>query len=388
MIYSLQKYLRRSVYLVTFIYTTNFALTLYINSSYLGHYIDKQHVSILFSLASLLAMILLAGTTRLFALIGQHRATQLFLLLNLLGAAALALSTNTYLIIPMWMLFYGTGVLLRFDLDIYMEKLSTNEETGTSRGVFLTILNLAIFISPYIASKILGDGESFMLIYFTAAGMATITLLLVSTTLRGIREVTYRTDPFFKSLKVMRLNANLRNIFVTTFLLEFFYSWMVIYNPLYLHEEIGFGWENIGIILAIMLLPFVLIEYPLGKIADKWLGEKEILTTGLIIMGFSTATIAFISSPNIALFAGLLFLTRIGAAAVEIMNETYFFKHVTAADTGAIAVFRNSRPLAYILGPLVGAVVLVYVPSNFMYLILGAFMLTGVFFSLSIVDTK
>lgn len=385
---SFSRKFRSLVYLVTFIYTTNFALTLYINSSFLGETISKERVSLLFSLASLVVMVLLSYTTRLYTRIGQHRATQLFLLANVVGASALAVATNQRAIVLLWIMFYASGILLRFDLDVYMEKISTDEETGRARGIFLTILNFAIFVSPFIAGRIVGDANNYQLVYFTAAGMATVTLLIASTSLKAIREVEYRTEKFSSTFKRMLQNSNLRNIFATTFLLEFFYSWMVIYNPLYLHEHIGFDWSTIGIILSIMLLPFVLVEYPLGRLADTRLGEKEILTAGLILQGITTASIAFISTPSIALFAGILFITRVGAAAVEIMNETHFFKHVAAEDTGLISLYRVTRPLAYIIGPLLGAGILTLVPFNFIYLILGLFMISGIFFSLQIVDTK
>jgi len=381
-------HLRRALYTITFIYTTNFALTLYINSSFLGQYLTAERVSVLFSVASIIAMIFLSQATKLYARIGQRRATQWFLLVNVIAAAILAVTTAAWPIIVAWILFYCTGILLRFDLDVYMEKITDNADTGRMRGVFLTILNLAIFISPFIAGRIVGDGDNYQLIYFTAAGIATITLLLATLTLRGIPKVAYVLRPFTSIFRLALKSGNLRNIIATTFLLEFFYSWMVIYNPLYLHQEIGFDWATIGIILSTMLLPFVLIEYPLGKIADLWLGEKEILVAGLAITGIATAAIAFITTPSVALFAGILFVTRIGAAAVEIMNETYFFKHVDAEDTGMISLYRVTRPLAYIIGPLAGALVLAVAPFNQLYLILGVIMLVGIFPAMRIIDTK
>ncbi|MDP3989140.1 MAG: MFS transporter [bacterium] len=380
--------LRRAIYAITFVYTTNFALTLYVNSSFLGGFLSPQMVSVLFSIASLVAMLSLLCTTHLYARIGQHRVTQWFLLINMLGAAVLATTTTIWFILPFWVLFYCTGVLLRFDLDIYMEKVTNNEDTGTVRGIFLTVLNFAIFVSPFIAGRIVGDGNNYTLIYFTASGIAVITLLLATTTLRGIKTVQYRARPLITSFKSTLRNSDLRNIIATTFILEFFYSWMVIYNPLYLHEYIGFDWGTIGIILSIMLLPFVLIQYPLGRIADTWLGEKEILITGFIILAITTGSISFISIPSIALFAGVLLLSRIGAAAVEIMNETYFFKKVDAKDADIISLLRITRPLAFIIGPLLGALILYVIPFNMLFLVLGGIMLTGIFFAIRLVDTR
>ena len=44
-----------------------------------------------------------------------------------------------------------------------------------------------------------------------------------------------------------------------------------------------------------MLLPFVLFELPLGKVADKWLGEKEIMFGGVLITALATGACFFLT---------------------------------------------------------------------------------------------
>jgi len=43
---------------------------------------------------------------------------------------------------------------------------------------------------------------------------------------------------------------------------------------------------------------------------------------------------------------------------VEVAGESAFFKHVTERDTALISTLRMTLPLAYIIGPLAGALVL------------------------------
>ena len=59
------------------------------------------------------------------------------------------------------------------------------------------------------------------------------------------------------------------------------YAWMVIYTPLHM-LDLGFTWEEIGQIFTIMLIPFVLVEYPAGWLADKYIGETEMMSADLI----------------------------------------------------------------------------------------------------------
>lgn len=150
----------------------------------------------------------------------------------------------------------------------------------------------------------------------------------------------------------------------------------------------GFVWTEIGIMTAIMLLPFVFIEYPAGRIADKVLGEKELLIVGFIIIATFTGFISFLNVPNFFIWAALLFTIRIGASLIEIMTEIYFFKHINGNDTNTISFFRIVRPTAYIIGPAVASIALIFVDYRFIFLILGILLISGVFFSLRIQDTK
>tara|TARA_Y100000031_G_scaffold104660_1_gene115116 strand:- start:54 stop:545 length:492 start_codon:yes stop_codon:yes gene_type:complete len=163
---------------------------------------------------------------------------------------------------------------------------------------------------------------------------------------------------------------------------------MVIYMPIYLNQHIGFSWPEIGIIFTIMLLPFVLFEYPLGRLADTKIGEKEILIIGFIILIFSTAFIPFMNTTSLIPWAILLFITRVGASFAEITTESYFFKHVDGTDTSTISLFRITRPVSYIVGPLIATIGLFFLNIQYIFLILAVVLLFGLYFSFKIKDTK
>jgi len=163
---------------------------------------------------------------------------------------------------------------------------------------------------------------------------------------------------------------------------------MIIYTPLYLHNEIGFSLADTSLIIGIALIPFILLEAPLGKIADKYLGEKEILTAGFIITAGATMIIPFIEAPIFWLWAAILFTTRIGASMIEVMTETYIFKKINASSIDVVSFFRMVRPTAYIASPIIASVLLIHIDFKYIFLILGAVVLYGIRFSLVIKDTK
>jgi len=166
--------------------------------------------------------------------------------------------------------------------------------------------------------------------------------------------------------------------------LQFFYVWMVIYTPIYLYAHLGFSWKEISLIFTVMLLPFVLIQFPLGKYSDK-IGEKKMLMFGFLIATLATLSLFFIEKHAIWIWAIALFCTRIGAAIIEVMSDVYFFKHIKRENDEFIAIYRNTAPLSYVLAPFVAFIAFFFVPSfNFIFLILGVLMFYGVYLSSTI----
>ena len=134
-------------------------------------------------------------------------------------------------------------------------------------------------------------------------------------------------------------------------------------------------------------LPQAILNY-LGIIGASF--EKEILTLGFLIMAFSTGLITFINDKNLVLWAVILFVTRVGACAVEIMCDTYFFKKVDGRDTNLISFYRMSSPVAYITGPAIATLIISFhlVQLKYLFLILGILMISGLRFALRLKDTK
>ena len=163
---------------------------------------------------------------------------------------------------------------------------------------------------------------------------------------------------------------------------------MIIYVPIYLHQNIGFSWNVLGILFAIMLIPYFAFAVPLGALADRKLGEKEILIVGFLLLIITTASMTFLSSQNILMWVGLLFAGRVGATAVETMTETYFFKKIKPERANSLEIFRDARPLAYIVAPLVASLFLAHYELRDLFLLIAIVMTSGIYFSARLTATK
>jgi MFS family permease len=169
--------------------------------------------------------------------------------------------------------------------------------------------------------------------------------------------------------------------------LEFFYALMIVYTPLYL-LDLGMTWSQIGVTFTIMLIPFILINYPVGVIADKKLGEKEMIIFALFLMAFSTLSVYFVASTSVAVWGFVLFMTRVGAAMVETLRDSYFYKRIDGDDMDIISFFRTSKSAAYISATAVSAMLLVVFPVKVMFLFLTFVILLALYPAFTLVDNK
>jgi len=203
----------------------------------------------------------------------------------------------------------------------------------------------------------------------------------------------------FKNIKIVReenTKINLRKIHrnkavwkisIMNFLLNFFYCWMTIFTPLYMNKVLNLTWDKIGIIMSIVLIPFIIFQYPAGKVADKYLGEKELLMISTLILGVSTIALFFVK--NVFWFTLILFLTRIGASILEIIREVYLYKNLDASNIDLISFYKLVSPLSWVIGPVLSSILLNIFDMKYLFLILGIIILVvGIPVLWNLKDTK
>ncbi|MBU1246820.1 MFS transporter [Patescibacteria group bacterium] len=382
------------IYAMVFLTAFHTAASLYVESSFMNSTVEQLStnkigtlVGLVYATASLITLITLIHISKILRRVGNFRMAVFVVFIEILSLFGLVLAQSPIFLMLVFIVHLIVSSLFIFNLDLFLESSSQDKETGTLRGTFLTSFSVAFVLAPFIAGLLLTNGDFWKLFFVSALVMIPV-LLLLYTQFRNHKDPVYDNVPFLKTLKEIKRRKNIYKIMVSSFLLKFFYSWMVIYVPIYLYQEMGIPMSQIlGVIIPIMLLPFVFLGIPLGKLADTVLGEKEILTIGFIIMGVSTMSLAYITSANLAIWIFLLFLTRIGASCVDTMSETYFYKKIDATDTHLIGCFKTLIPLAYLLGPLVATGFLGFFEYKFLFIVLGIIMLTGTRHSLTLEDT-
>jgi len=371
-----------------FIFNLHISLSAYINSTFLSNFVSENLVSALYMGASVLTIFAFLSFHHILNRLGNYKTTMFLIVVQMALLFTMAFSESTLSITTAFIGMLVVASIVGLNLDTFLEDETATRNTGGTRGIFLTAVNAAWVISPLITGMLLDGTNNYRIVYVAALILIVPFVYLIRKNFANFKDPHYSHATVKATAHKVFHSRDLKKIFVANLILQSFYAWMVIYTPIYLNKYIGFGWDEIGLMFTIMLLPFVLVDYPLGKLADKKYGEAEIMSIGFFILGISTIGLAYINNKNLLLWIGILFITRIGAATVEMMIETYFFKKVPEKDLDVLGFFRITRPTAYIVAPLIATIALGTVGHQAMYIILGAICLCGLYFSLTIRDTN
>lgn len=373
------------IYIAGFFFSAHLALTSYINSTVIGQNVNESWIGVIYAISAILTIGMLWILPMLVEKFGARTLALWlcgFVLLSLLG-----LSYGVGFMIPLFFVYLTTNTLVIFSLDLLLESYSEDNTTGSTRGLYLTILNFAWIFAPIVTGFLI-ERFGYSTPYGLGFALVAFSFITLLVGLKNFKDPIYKHAHLSDSFKLLKENRNIRYGALANLTLHFFYAWMVIFAPIYLHEQIGFSWAQIGIAFMVMLTTFVIIEYPLGKLADKKLGEKELLIIGFLTMSVSTLAFALLGHAPLASYAIILFLTRVGASITEVMSETYFFKQIDASQASAIGLFRSLTPLGYVIGPLLGALIVSVWSLPILFITLACILPIGAIFTWQLKDTN
>jgi MFS family permease len=386
------KYLdERTIHLITFlgfVFGLSMSILTYVISTYFKEVVGSDNISIFYIISFSIILIALFNLNKLIEGFGRARTLMTLLAAQIGVLFALQFSSITIegaILLMMYIILFS---IIWVVFDVVLEAYSTDQKTGRIRGLFLSVLNLGFLVGPMLSVYLL-QHYGFGGIFFVAMILYIIMFLAVFMALNDIKGHVQKQDlSVKKTIKIFKNNPSLIKSYWMSITLRFFYVIMTIYMPLYL-REIGLSWTEIGLIFTTMLIPFVLVEYPAGMLADKKYGEKEMLFIGLLIVIISITIMFVVQSTTFTFWAIILFISRIGAALLESMQDSYFYKQINKDDVALINFFRSTRAVAYILSAvLVGVTLLIFDNTRSIFFVLFTVLLIGFYPIVTLKDTK
>jgi MFS family permease len=372
-----------------FIYTLHLVLPLYSNSSFLSLFVSERNVGLIYMTGSAITVLGFLFVPIFIRKAGNYTTCLWLILIEALLMYGLVSTNNAILIAILFALQTAVVALIGFCFDIFLEVHTQMESVGSIRGMYMATINTAWILAALVGSILIDGGDNYRAVYVAALFILVPLFYLVLKNFPRFKDPHYEHPSVLQTLAQIWRNPNHFRLFFVNIILQVFYAWMTVYSALYLHTVMNIDWMGIGIILTVMLLPFALIELPLGKLADKKYGEKEIMIAGFALLGVATMFLTTIHTNNVIVWAVALFFTRVGAAAAEIMIETYFFKTVSAKDPNLLGFFRVTRSLSYFIAPLLAGFVFLFTEdSSLQFIALGVMCLGAIIPLMSLKDTQ
>ena len=365
------------LYTIGLVVSFSSALPAYVNSNFISQFANIEYVSLFFVIANLATLVLILSFPDTIRKFGKQRTFRLLLFLYSASLFFFSIA-NSFITSLIGIIFFTAFLnLALIKLDLFIEAFTKNENTGKIRAIYLTVCNLGWVIAPTFSGYLINSfGYGFVYWFSGSIIIPTLVLFLIHSPKLDVK-IKYVEDGMLSVAKKMWKNVNLRGIFFVALILQLFYATAVVYIPVYLHQNLEMSWSTLGPIFSFMLVPFILFQIPAGLLADKYFGEKEMLYIGLFIITASLVAAFLISQPIAWLWAAVLFFSRIGAALVEAMRESYFFKIVDAKDLSMINLFRLTTPAAYIIGPGIGILLTTLLPIQYVFVFTAVLTISG-----------
>jgi MFS family permease len=377
------------LYVASFILALSTAIPAYINSSFIESFVGVKYVGYFFIISNILLLFFMLKYPKTIKRIGNFISTQAMVFINFLSLFFLIFSSNTVILLISFVGMWVSSQLIWNNMDIFVESFTSDISTGKTRAIFFTFMNLGWICSPFIASKLVVNDNNYNAIYIMAAlCLIVYYTIIILNKKRVSKEVKYNEFCIKDTISLFWKNSNLRGLYFSSFFLNLFYSTAVVYLPIYLHNTIGFNWTVLGIMFSLILIPFVLVEIPAGIMADKKWGEKELMSVGFVILIISLILFFTTKSASPLIWGAILFFSRIGAALIESMRESRFFKIIDVEDVSHINFLRTSYPLGYIIGPLLASLILSFYEIQYLFLFIAVLFLYTFYFVYIIKDSK
>jgi Major Facilitator Superfamily len=379
------------IYAASLLLVLHTFIVAFINSSLLEQFIDTASIGTIYLVSSALTVLIFLFISQVVHRVGNFKLTLALLLINGLAVVGLSFADSLRTVLPLLVAHLVIVPLIIFNLDVFMEEHIGNDEgvTGTKRGLLLTLMSVIGAVSPFLSSELIAaGGGSFKYAYMASAAALVPIIGILLWYFKDFKDPPYTNLHAIEAIRGFWIKKDIRAVLIVHFVLQMFFMCMVVFSPLYLIGSIGLTWIDFGIIMFFAQSAYVICEYPIGIIADKYIGEKEMMALGLMILAISTAWISFVTVPSVLVWSVIMFIVRVGASFVEVTTEVHFFKNTTSSDAQIISFFRVTRPLAYVAGALLASISLLYLPFNLLFVVFALTMIPAMFITLDIVDSK
>jgi MFS family permease len=238
----------------------------------------------------------------------------------------------------------------------YMADRTEPDERAREMGLLGAAIGMGFVVGPALGAVLSRWG--YPAVGYVAGGLTAVNLALAARRLPESLPSDRRRAPGgpARSPRLAGLRrSGLEVIFTILFLTTASFSIMYPVFPLFVHDRLGFGPMQAGILFSLLGLVAVLVQGGLlGRLA-RWIGERPLLRAGALVMGFGMALLPlpFVRSP--AMLGLVMVPMALGVAVTTPIAQTLLSRLSDPLDQASnLGLGLSMTSLARAVGPLAG----------------------------------
>lgn len=335
---------------------------------YIKQFVNSEFiVSIIYTVSYLFSLFATIYGSVIIEKLQKRKTMVVGLLLYTVVILLLSFSQNSSSAVLLFVLYTFLFSLLFFGISLYIDHLSTNKNLATHFGENGTLTNISWIVGPMLGGFI-AELLSFKEVFLIASLFAFIALLVFIFSQPPERKHLHHHHVYiFKNIRSFFSDAFMRRSYFHGLGFVIFYGALAL-TPLFF-KDLGASVSQIGLFLGFSAIPWIALELPIGKWADKTHKELKLfsytyllLVPALILFGFST------SYYTACIF---LLITSVATALSETTTLSHFYRHVPKNDIANSSVFLTYLSLGLFLGTLYTTIALSQTNLGMTYVVLG-----------------
>ena len=231
---------------------------------------------------------------------------------------------------------------------------ASNQNRGKCVGIFGVFLAVSMGVGPFLGGIIAKRG-----IFFPYYAAAVLNMLVLLVTIFLIEEPSNlkRKPSLSESFNILKTRSALVIPAIFNFIDRLHIGFIIFILPLYIQIVLGQGPEMRGRILGIHALSFILLQYPIGKLSDRY-GRYTFLIPGSMGYGLLLSVAGYIGAAGLGVLAGLFFALGIFSGLTGPPNAALVGDLVNPEENGmAVAFFNFSGNIGIVFGPMLAGIV-------------------------------
>ncbi len=358
----------KNLFLASLFFFFHVASIQYINSTFLSQLLSSTTINLLYICGGITTIFSFLYIPKINKKYGTRNIIKILGILETTSLLTLFLSINAETILVAFLIHIVVAPLFFIHLDTSIEDATETKNIGKIRGELISLIHIAYVLSPLLAGYI-ATNSSIRFVYLFSCITFLMFFIHLLIHMKNKTSGVYKEINMTSVWKEFVVQKGARRALFATCSLHIFYALSTIYVPLYFISEIGLSWERIGILLSIALTPFIFLGIPIGFLTNKK-GEKIFLLAGFMLITVSMLIVPYVDKSQFLYFVLLFFISRIGAVCVEVSCDSYFFKIAKGKDE-LISIYRLGVPLAVIIAPLLGILIIPFGLTYTFFVIAG-----------------